>query len=455
MIEQVKKFIQTNNLITSSVDTVFVGVSGGIDSCVLLDILYRLRSELNIDLKVVHFNHKVRAEAAYKDEEFVKELAQNYGLSCQVGRLRGHPNKATETYLREHRIKFYNRILEKTQNAIIATGHNLDDNIETFLMRLAKGSRLRGLLGIRAMQGQYIRPLLQVDRNEIQKYAQLHSIKYREDKSNFDTRILRNRIRHEIVPFLREHLNERISPNIVRTMYDLSEHYKVYEQKLKEAVAQSTRTTKNGILLNRKRYQQFSSAVRRGLIEYCISTVYPLNYTISDSNLVIWDDFIKEAQAGKKNEFLENGVALAERNHIVFGDIPKEKREKYRLNVGATLTIENRFQISLKKIFSKEVKFSSNKDVEYIDGNKSGDCLLVRFWQKGDRFKPLGMGHRRKLSDFFIDLKLGTSQKNEIPIVCKETQIIWIAGYRLDDRFKISDKTKKVYKLEITKVRNI
>jgi tRNA(Ile)-lysidine synthase len=452
MIEQVKQFIITNNLITPTTRTVLAAVSGGIDSCVLLDMLFRLRKALGYDLNVVHFNHKVRGESSYQDEEFVKEIAKKYGLPIHVGRLRGKPNKMSETLLREERLKFYHRILAKAPQAIIATGHNLDDNVETFLMRLAKGSRVKGLLAIRPVQGAIIHPILNLPRSDIDKYAKLHGIKYREDITNQDTTILRNRIRHEILPYLRKNLNKNISQNLVKTIQDLANFYEIYEYRLKEAITQSTRTAKNGIHLNRKRYQQYKTAIRRGLIEYCISVVYPLNYNVSDNNLTMWDDFVQQAQPGKRRLFFDQGMALAERNHIIFGKIPEERKHTYRLKLGSTLQIEPKYQIGFNKISAKDVKFSSNRNIEYIDGSKSGDNLMVRFWRKGDRFKPLGMGNRRKLSDFFIDLKLSTPLKKEIPIICQGDQIIWIAGYRLDDRFKISEQTKKFYKLELKKI---
>ena len=282
MIERVKQFIQLHNLIPSNCRTVLVAVSGGIDSCVLLDVLFRMQKEFNYQLKIVHFNHKIRGEASYEDEQFVKELAKKYRLPSQIERLRGRPQSTAETYLREQRLKFFNKALAQTNNSIIATGHNLDDNVETFLMRLVKGSRLKGLLAIRPVQGPFIRPLLMIERREIRNYAKLHHLGYREDITNLDTTILRNRIRHQIIPYLKKELDENLNENIAKVISNLNEHHQIYEQRLKEALPQTVRKTKNGILLSRKRYQQYGIAIRRGLIEYCISAIYPLNYVISD-----------------------------------------------------------------------------------------------------------------------------------------------------------------------------
>jgi tRNA(Ile)-lysidine synthase len=138
---------------------------------------------------------------------------------------------------------------------------------------------------------------------------------------------------------------------------------------------------------------------------------------------------------------------------IVFGYSPEIREDIYHLSVGQTIMVDDKYRISLNKIKREHVLFKNDRNTEFIDGDKSGNRLIVRYWQKGDKFTPLGMNNRRKLSDFFIDLKLNTTLKREIPIVCKDEQIIWIAGYRLDDKFKVTDTTTKCYKLELKKNR--
>jgi tRNA(Ile)-lysidine synthase len=316
-------------------------------------------------------------------------------------------------------------------------------------MRLSKGSRLKGLMGILPKRNGFIRPLLPILRKEIEDYAVANQLEFRIDKTNEDRSILRNNLRHNIFPFLRLQLENNLDDNLAKVIRDLSLYYSIYEEKLKEAIVSSTKRTKAGIYLNRKRYQHFNEAVRRGLIEYCISNIFPLNYKVSDRNFDVWERFITQAKPGKKHSFLDNGMAVAERNLILFGDLPKDRVETYRLNLGQPLIIDDKYTISLTKINAEEVSFTKDRNIEFIDGKKSGNKLDIRFWQKGDRFKPLGMNHRRKLSDFFIDLKLSTVQKKEIPIVCNKNQIIWIAGYRLDDSYKVSQNTKVYYKLEL------
>jgi len=454
MLDRVLEYINNNDLIPAKTNMIFAAVSGGVDSVVLLDVLKRLQPKFEYQIQVIHFNHQVRGEASKADERFVEKLAEQYGFRFQSGRLRDDVKNVSETFLRDQRLKFFSRFAEGHKNALIATGHNLNDNIETFMMRLARGSRLRGLTGIHPKRGHFIRPLLEISRPEIVDYARRHHINFRQDQTNYDTKILRNKIRHDIIPYLQKELEPDLINNLMRVIEDLVDHRDIYEQKLEEAIGSATKRTKSGISLHRKRYLQFSKVIRRGLIEYCISTVYPLNYSISDRSLQLWDTYIAEALPGKKMTFLENGLAFSERHYIVFGDIPDHRDESYRLIAGRSLLIHDRYRISLTPVARSEVEFHSDKNVEYIDADRSGNILTVRFWQKGDAFKPLGMRNFRKLSDFFIDLKVSKLLKKEIPIVCRGDRIIWVAGYRLDDSFKVSPTTVNVLCLKLEKSAN-
>jgi tRNA(Ile)-lysidine synthase len=418
----------------------------------MLHILHGLAAEFNYQLHIIHFNHHTRGKENDQDEQFVEKLAREYELDIKIGSLSTSVVKMTETALREERYKFFAKILSRFKNAVIATGHNRDDNVETFLMRLAKGSRLNGLLAIKPKRNGYIRPLLNVSREEIERFANTERIDYRIDKSNQDITIERNSIRHRIIPFLKQNLHDQLEENVDKVIKDLFLYQQIYEDKLKEAVVSSIKRSKTGISLNRKRYQYFNRAIRRGLIEYCISNNYQLNYKVSDKNFRIWDKFINDAQTGKRQSYLENGTAIAERNLIIFGRIPEIRTEIYTLSVGQTITVDDKYNISLNKITGDHVSFENDRNTEFIDGEKSGSELVVRYWQKGDRFRPLGMKNHRKLSDFFIDLKLSTTLKREIPIVCKEDEIIWITGYRLDDYYKVTDETRIFYKLELKKI---
>jgi tRNA(Ile)-lysidine synthase len=454
MINIIRQYIKEHQLIPAGVKTVYAAVSGGIDSCVMLDILSQLQQEFGYKIIILHYNHGTRGTDSREDELFVENLAKKYRLKIVIGRIHGRPLKLSETFLREQRMKFFEKSIAKMNDCRIATGHNLDDNIETFLMRIAKGSRVKGLLAIRPARGYFIRPLLNITRKNIFEYAKNNNLDYREDSSNRDITIIRNKIRHRVIPYLEKAFDTDLQQNIPRIIEDLYRYHAIYEDKLHEAIQNTTKKTKTGISLNRKRYSKYNETIRRGLVEYCISNVYPLNYRVSDRNLAIWDDFISQVQVGKKLFFLEDGIAIAERQYIMFGNTPRHKKETYHLKPGVPASVSDMYQIRFQKVKMDEIIFTNEKNVEYIDGDKSGKSLLVRFWKKGDSFRPLGMSNKRKLSDFFTDLKINAMLKKEIPLVCKGETIIWIAGYRLDDQFKISPDTKTVYKLELANLKN-
>ena len=449
MIKIIKQYIDEHHLIPAGIKTVYAAVSGGIDSCVMLEILYQLRKEYAYNLVILHYNHGTRGKESQNDEYFVEQLAEKYGLKIIIGRLKTKSVKISETYLRDARLKFFEKHVQVKNSSRLATGHNLNDNVETFIMRMAKGSRLKGLLSIRPSRGIYIRPLLAIDRQKIFEYARSNQLDFREDIANRDVTILRNNIRHEIIPYLEKSLSVDLKQNISRIIKDLYRYHTIYEQKLQEVIRNVTKITKTGISLHRKRYLMYDESIRRGLIEYCVSGVYPLNYKVSDRNLLIWDDFIAQAQVGKNLLFLDEGVAIAERQYIMFGHVPREKKEIYKLKLGVSTSISKSYRIRFQQVDKEKVTYSTDNTIEFIDGDKSGPLLTVRFWKAGDSFHPLGMSNKRKLSDFFTDLKINNMLKKNIPLVCKGNDIVWIAGYRLDDKYKISDKTKKIYKLEI------
>ena len=184
-------------------------------------------------------------------------------------------------------------------------------------------------------------------------------------------------------------------------------------------------------------------------MEYCISDSNPLNYSLSKRKFKNWDTFICDSSPGKRFNYMENGTALSERNTIVFGELRSDRTEWFQLLPGREVLIDSRYKICMNPVTAHEVHYTENPNIEFVDSDLCGSRLFVRFWQKGDRFKPLGMKHRRKLSDFFTDLKLSIRLKKEIPLICKKDRIIWIAGYRLDDRFKITEKTRNYYRLEL------
>jgi tRNA(Ile)-lysidine synthase len=452
MIDETKKFIINNELLTGKNITLFAAVSGGIDSCVMLDVLDHLKNEINFRLEILHINHNTRGKDNLEDENLVEELANQYSVPMKLKRLENRTDRQSEVFLREQRYKFFNSIINNSEDAFIATAHNSDDNVETLLMRLFRGSHLKGLTGIQIKRGRFIRPLLSQSRKSIEQYAQKNNIRFREDYTNSDNEITRNYIRNELLPSINNKFKLDINTNILKSIKDLNQHYSLFTNVLKNAIRESVKISKQSAVLNKNKYILFNSIVQKGLVEYCISYVQPLNYGISIKNYLLWDDFIKNSKPGKKKNILDAGYAISERKEILFGGFPTEKKESYSLKLNSEILIDNKYKIAFSKVKSNKIDFNVDKNIEFIDGEKSGNDLVVRFWHKGDSFHPLGMKQKRKLSDFFIDLKLSTSLKKEIPIICKNQDILWIAGYRLDDQFKISDTTKNIYKIAMAEV---
>jgi tRNA(Ile)-lysidine synthase len=252
MIEKVRNFIVHHNLFANGNKIVYVAVSGGIDSCVLLHILFNLHEEFDFELRIVHFNHNTRGMENLKDEEFVKNLAKDLNLKIAIGRNAKAALKMNEGILRAKRYEYFNTLLDKNENSLIATAHNSDDNIETFLMRLLRGSRLKGLVGIKPKRGNFIRPLLSVNRNQIESYAKENKIKFREDISNKDNSITRNLIRNKLIPSIETDFGDSLKKNILKVIEDLTQHYDLYSEQVQQAVKKTVKTSRYGVSLNKR-----------------------------------------------------------------------------------------------------------------------------------------------------------------------------------------------------------
>ena len=227
-----------------------------------------------------------------------------------MGSLDSLPRRVSETYLRDKRYQFFKKYMKEGEMVLIATGHNRDDNIETLLMRLAGGSRLKGLLAIPPKRDCFIRPLLQQARNRILAYAKEHDLDFRQDASNFENLTLRNKIRNVILPYLQQELNLDFKENLGKTMEDLAQYHQLLQHTVQQAIRHTVKKSKKQILLDRKRYRQYLPLIRRGLLEYCISSTYPLNYNLLYKNFSAWDNFVTQAAPGKKYSYRKNGISI-------------------------------------------------------------------------------------------------------------------------------------------------
>ena len=442
---------------------VLVAVSGGIDSVVLLRCLFQIRKELGISLLVGHFNHQLRGKDAVRDEQFVKRLAQKLKLPFIVGSgdVRSHAARfrmSLEEAARTLRYDFFVRIAHERGIAVIALGHTVDDQAETVLIRLVKGTGLRGLSAIRPIlhykKGCFIRPFIRVKRNDITRYARIKGIMHREDKTNKSLKFLRNKVRHRLLPLLEKQFNPQIKEALARLassadtdmQYVVSAAHALLKQVIRKKEPQR-------IVLQRKKFLQYHPALCFRIIEEVLRMVSPR----STLDFEHWHYFWNHVSRPRKTQItIDGNVDIL----IQYNDIVVSRQETHKnyfcafLDANKVLTIPNaHMRFACREVNKNDIKITNRKSVEYFDVAHITFPLLIRTRAEGDRFKPLGMKGRKKMKDFFIAKKIPQYKRDSIPLILSGRDIMWVVPYSISDDYKITPSTKKALRITVTSLR--
>ena len=419
----------TQKRLCTSKDKILLAVSGGIDSMVMLH-LFR---ECKFNFGVAHANFQLRGKDSKDDEQFMKEVCEKNSIPFFVKRF--EPEKyADSNHLsiqmaaRELRYAWFNELLEKHHFDFIATAHHLSDSIETVLLNLVRGSGLEGFDGIASKNEKIIRPLLFAIRQEIENYAKENKIAWREDRSNASDDYQRNFIRHHVFPLLKE-LNPSLEQTFSESINKISgavELTTVGASHWKEKFE-----TKKGeqILFNKKGFDQFKNpeSVLWNLIKG-----YGFNFDQCEQIT-----YATSGQSGKRFSAREYELVI-DREHLIIS--------KHQVELGEILIqkdqCEARLGYLVLKIERKE-KFEIKTDLgaAALDADKLQFPLRWRKWKAGDSFHPLGMNHKKKLSNFLIDEKIPLTDKEKVTVLESGNEIVWVVGLRVDDRYKVTEET--------------
>lgn len=442
-------------------DRLLVAVSGGMDSCVLFHLLLTLREPLAISLGIAHVNHGLRGKQGDSDELFTEALATQHAIPFYKTRLdiksqalREH--LSIEEAARKERYAFLISVAHQHNYQKICTGHHLDDQAETVLSRVLKGAGWEGLSGIRETRDMIVRPLLPFTRSDIQRYAQEKNILYRTDSSNSDLRFFRNKIRHHLLPMLQSDFDPKAHYHLYHLSMIAQETEEYFQKMAPEWLEATTRREGRKIILDIQRFKNYLLIQRKCILSLIVKI---LNDNYADLKLT-YHDFLcmlqltETAQSGRRYRI---GPIECRREHqsVIFQTF-QEKPAAFDLPV----QMGSAYQWAHPPVFFSSQKISSlpssaigaSASVEYIDEKKIRGQLFLRNWKTGDSFCPIGMTATKKLSDFFTDQKIPLSERPNIPILVDRTagdeQIIWICGYRLDNRYKIEENTTSIIKLE-------
>ena len=415
---------------------ILIAISGGIDSVVLTHLCHKL----NFDISLAHCNFNLRNNESDADEEFVLHLAENLDLEVFVQRfdtaLYAKENKRSiQMAARELRYSWFKELSEQLKFDYILTAHHADDNLETFLINFTRGTGLEGLTGIPEVNGKFVRPLLPFSSLDIETLAKENNITWRDDISNKSVKYLRNKLRHEVIPILKE-INPSLLQSFQNTIENLNDTTDIVEESLNAVLKRAITTIDdNHIAFKISEFKKVNNP-KAYLFE-----------AFKDYRFTQWNDIedLLDAETGKQ-VFSSTHRLIKNRKELLLSEINSE--------VSQTITVlENDKQIKTPfgVLFFDEADalFGKRSNIIFVDKNMLNYPLTIRKHQKGDVFYPLGMTGKKKVSKYFKDEKLSLLDKENTWLLCSGDAIVWVINRRADNRFRVTDNTKQILKIEL------
>ncbi len=475
MYEKIKAYICRHSMIKKE-DVVIAGVSGGADSVCLLLILEKLKTEWDFGLAVVHVNHCLRGEAADADEAFVQELCakMDIPLLCVRENVKAYAEQyklSEEESGREVRRAAYRQAMDIYGGTKIALAHHMDDNAETMLLNLARGTGMKGMAGIRPVNGSYIRPLLAVRRNEIEEYLRKHHMVYQTDSTNLEDAYTRNRIRNHVIPYLENHVNRKTV-----------EHMQEYAEQMELASAYMNRQTDKlwkacvketgaGYQIALESFLKEDKALHPYLIRRVIAMAAGREKDIESVHVRSVEDLC-DRQSGKQvmlpygleavREYdkiwirqrkmsagrKEAGVTGVETGNDVSGEFAevllcrpgeetfdRKTAEGIQLRVFSCEKIPDAFE---ERLYTKWFDYDIIQNNVVLRGRRSGDYLQID-----------AQGHTQKLKNYLINAKIPKGQRDKVPLIAVGQEILWIIGYRQNQKYQITEHTKRILEIQV------
>ena len=437
-VEKVKQYIAQHSLLNEK-DTVLVAISGGADSVCLLHILMQLHYQLH----AVHCNFHLRGEESNRDERFVREFCDLHHIPLHVqhfdtAHYASLHQLSIEMAAREQRYTYFESLRNSLHAQAIAIAHHQEDNAETLLLNLIRGTGLRGLCGIRPKNGHVVRPLLSLSRQVIIDYLHQNKLTYVTDSTNLSNQFARNKIRLQVIPLLQQ-INPAAVSNIITSMENLSEVEKIYHYTMEEYDTHCVSTNGETLLISTERLLR------------CVSPLSLLHETLSP--LGFNRSQIKEILAAVNH----TGKTFHSSEYTLFVNREYLEVRENAISDSPTLTFplqngtihigNHRLTLQIHP-YTPDFHFSPDPHYAYFDADKLDDTLSVRTPQTADRFVPFGMNGSKLISDFLTNLKLSRCEKQEQLLLLSGDTIAWVIGIRSSHPYRVTRQTKRVVEMK-------
>jgi tRNA(Ile)-lysidine synthase len=453
MLEKVRKTISRYKLIEPQ-DCILVAVSGGPDSIALLYVLLNM----GFSLRIAHLNHCLREEAE-SDAKFVKEIANKLNLPITIGREDVKKFAIKKRFSIEHaarimRYSFLESVRKRFNMDKIAIGHTADDQLETLIQRIARGTGLKGLTLIPPARGKIIRPLIEIERGEILEFLKRRNIPYITDRSNYDVTYTRNLVRYKIIPNIRSSFPDFVQ-RVVRMRRVLEGDEFVIEGMINKIFDNLSKRGKNfQIILDLSKFLCYNNSIRKRIVRKGIEIVKGDLNGISASHIDYILVFISFSKSGQSIDIPGIRIRREYGNVFIERRLSKsEERVEVDLPVPGERDIDS-FHFTTQVVGERNLTIKASKKRVFFDLSKIQPPLTIRTRREGDRFQPFGFPYEKKLKDILINDKIPREERQRILLVVDKKGILWICGHRRAEGGRINDSTKRVLVIEVTRTKH-
>lgn len=455
MEKKVLEYITKHKLIEQG-GTVIVGLSGGADSVCLLYVLCALRKKLGIDVEAVHIHHMIRGKEADEDKEYVEKLCTELGVGLKVimkdvPRIAKQEKLTLEEAGRKVRYEAFAECAGNRKNTVIAVAHHMNDQAETVLMNMTRGSGIRGLCGIQQKRGNIIRPLLCVKRTDIENYLKERGIQYRTDSTNLSDEYLRNKVRHNIVEYMQREVNAAAVENIAGCASLLSEAETYIAREADTFVQEKCRITEGKVEIPLRDMRQQAAIIQKYVVRRAFGLISHSLKDITQKHIEAVVE-IMDMQVGKKVSLPYGMRAYTTYDQLIIrcGQEEKEKKGDYEICVPCRV---QGFSFEIME-WNSHKKITANDYTKFFDYDKIKFNLHLRTRQTGDYIIVNQKGNKKTLKSYFIDEKVQRQMRDDIWLLADGNHILWICGYRISEGYKVTADTKKVLCVRMEKNQN-